>query len=211
MSKTKSKGSSKPEPQTLTKVKGGAVTKLSQTPKAKSKELAKKVAAKEELKPKKKVKEPSPESSSSEEEESDESVPASEEDSEKEREASDKSESESESDSESEDEAPISKAKPATDGVAKAAPQEVSDSSSSSSSSDDEEAKPVIKNGVNRAVKKEDSDDSGDDSDESDESEEEKPKKKGPVHAPALKTALGAMADKKVDLHSQYIHSSVLT
>ena len=77
MSKSKSKGSkgvSKPNVDVLTKVKDASVVKPSQAPKAKSKELAKQVASKNQQKPQtKRVKEPTPESSDSESEQSEES------------------------------------------------------------------------------------------------------------------------------------------
>jgi nucleolin len=77
MSKSKSKGSkgAASTQDVLTKVKDAAITKPSQSMKAKSKEIAKQVAGKEEKKNKpKKVKEPTPEPSESEsEDESDES------------------------------------------------------------------------------------------------------------------------------------------
>lgn len=71
MSKSKSKGSKSgamPDTSALSKVKDAAVTKPAQTPKAKSKEIAKQVASKAEKKSKpKKVKEPTPEPESDDE------------------------------------------------------------------------------------------------------------------------------------------------
>lgn len=125
MSKSKpksSKGVAGPANTGLNKVKDASVSKPAQTPKLKSKEIAKKVAAKEGKKSKhKKVKEPTPEPESDSEE-------------------SESSESESESE-------PEAKA-PAKNGVAKgkvsakaAGPQkdEVSDGESESSASSDHE------------------------------------------------------------------------
>ena len=71
MSKSKSKSSkgAVPEMSALNKVKDAAVTKPAQTPKAKSKEIAKQVASKAEKNSKhKKVKEPTPEPESDSEE-----------------------------------------------------------------------------------------------------------------------------------------------
>lgn len=127
-SKTSGKAAEPAKSKILKKVKEGGVTKPAQNAKSKTKEIAKKVAVKEEKsKKEKKVKEPTPEPSSSEEEESSESSssesevevkkpavngkvksvkkPAPKDDS------SDSSESESESKSESssEDEAPAAK------------------------------------------------------------------------------------------------------
>ncbi|KAH2301519.1 hypothetical protein KXV47_002169, partial [Aspergillus fumigatus] len=65
MSKTKSvtkKGADKPVDKALSKVKDAGVTKASQSPKAKSKQIAREVASKENSKRKKK--EPTPSSSS---------------------------------------------------------------------------------------------------------------------------------------------------
>ncbi|KAK2759015.1 hypothetical protein FQN54_003113 [Arachnomyces sp. PD_36] len=122
MSKTKSSKVEKATNKALGKVKDAGVTKPSQSPKAKSKDIARKVAAKEEKSSKKKKKEPTPEPSSSESS-SDEDM------------ESDASSSSSES--ESEDEKPVKKAAKTE---AKAKPAD-SDSDSSSSSEDEEEVK----------------------------------------------------------------------
>lgn len=149
MSKTKSSKVAAPsKAKDLKKVKQGGVTKPAQNDKAKSKEIAKNVAVKEEKKSKKDkkkvVKEPTPESSSSEEEEN-------------------SSESES-----SESEVEVKKA--TTNGKAKPAPKDESSDSESDSSSEDEAPAPkkgaAKTNGVKVPAKKEESSDSESDSDE---------------------------------------------
>ncbi|OAP57131.1 hypothetical protein AYL99_07868 [Fonsecaea erecta] len=195
MSKVKSKSAPAvgPKAGVLSKVKGAAVAKPSQTVKAKSKVIAKEVAAKEQKKDKKNknvpVKEPTPEPESSSEEESEDSA-SSEEESESEdgakpnrangvkiQEEDDSegdSSDESDSDASSEDEAPkvngsAAKAKPAAD---TSESEEEDDEESSEEESDEEEklaAKGTKKGGA--AVKKEE-DESEESSDES-ESEEE--------------------------------------
>ncbi|KAJ9657769.1 nuclear localization sequence binding protein [Neophaeococcomyces mojaviensis] len=131
MSKTKSATkATKPSKDTLTKVKDAGVTKPAQTTKAKSKEVAKQVAAKEEKKEKKSKKskkEPTPEPES-------------------------ESESES-SESESEVEVKKSSANGKTNGVKKtAAKEESSDESESSGSDSDEEEAPAPKKVADKKV-----------------------------------------------------------
>ncbi|RAO72319.1 uncharacterized protein BHQ10_008331 [Talaromyces amestolkiae] len=183
MSKTKSatKGSKadKATDKVLSKVKDAGVTKASQSPKAKSKDIARKVKAKEE-KASRKKKEPTPSSESesdSDEEMKEASSSESESESEEEKETKkpaakttkaaakkdESSDSESESESESEDEKPAPKAK-------KAAAKEESSESESSDSESEEEVKTDKK-----AAAKEDA--SSDESDSS-ESESEAPAKK---------------------------------
>lgn len=124
------------EVKTLSSVKGGAVTKPSQTPKSKSKELAKQVAAKSEKgekKSKKPVKEPTPELSaeSDSDDDSDEVM------------TSASSES---SDEESDEEVntPAVKANGiSNNGTAKAADAETSESSESSDSEAEADAAPL--------------------------------------------------------------------
>lgn len=122
------------EVKALSSVKTGAVTKSSQTPKSKSKELAKQVAAKSQKgdkKSKKVVKEPSPELSSDD-------------DSEDDSDASMTSGSSADSDEESGEDVSVPAAKAngvASNGVAKAVEAETSDSSESSDS--DAEAAPL--------------------------------------------------------------------
>ncbi|KIW77581.1 hypothetical protein Z517_10027 [Fonsecaea pedrosoi CBS 271.37] len=199
MSKVKSKSvpSTGSKPGVLSKVKGAAVSKPSQSVKAKSKEIAKEVAAKEQKKDKKNkkvpVKEPTPEPESSSEEEESEDSASSEEDSETEEDVKtngasgvkvdeDDSEDDSseESDSEassSEDEAPksngaVSKTKPA----AKASESEEEDDDSSEEES--EEEKPAAKGAkIGKTAVEEDDDESEESSDESDSDEEAAPPK----------------------------------
>ncbi|KEF63310.1 nucleolin [Exophiala aquamarina CBS 119918] len=168
MSKTKSKSASKQatsaKADVLTKVKGGAVTKPSQTEKSKSKDLAKKVAVKETKKDTKtkKVKEPTPEPSSEEEEE-------------------DSSTSDEESDSDDE----VDTKPAAVNGKAKAVkPAKESDSEESSSeesaSKDDDDESESDEETVAKPIKavkpavtaKSDSDDESSDDSESDSEEE---------------------------------------
>ncbi|KAJ9643191.1 nuclear localization sequence binding protein [Knufia peltigerae] len=158
----------------LSKVKGAAVTKPAQSDKSKSKEIAKKVAAKEDKRSKKvPVKEPTPESSSDEEEEDSESE-----------------ESASEEESESESEVETKKTKK-TNG-AKVAPKdassdEESSDESASEESDSEDEAPKTNGSAKAAVKAaEDSDDSDESSEEeSDEEEEAAPKTNGTKPAKA--------------------------
>ena len=196
MSKVKSKGSKKSQPDTLTKVRDAAVAKPAQAIKATSQDLAKKVGIKEE-KPKKKAKEPTPEPSSSEEEDdSDVASSAGEED-------SDVEESEvGSSESESENEVPVTKAKPKANGVAKAVAKAESESSSSSSS-DDGGVDFAPKSGAGSkkapvAAAKDESDEEESDEEDTDESESDDgaANKKGPINA--VKSALGAVVGQKV-------------
>ncbi|TDZ25948.1 Nuclear localization sequence-binding protein [Colletotrichum sidae] len=156
MGKTKSttKGSKAADP--ITKVKNAGVAKASESPKAKSKAVAKEVASKEKKDKKKKVVEPESESSESS-------------DSEEESEASDSSDSESEEE------------KPAKKAAAKKA--ESSDSDSSDSESESEKEAPKAK--ANGAAKKEASSDEEEDSDSSDSSDDEKTAKKDEKKAEA--------------------------
>lgn len=171
----KSKGS---DP--LTKVKNAGVSKATESPKAKSKALAKEVAAKgvngKEKKKSKKPVESESESSESESEEEDES--------------SESEDDSDDSDSSSEEEKPKKKvaAKKAAPAAAKKDESD-SDSDSSDADSDDsdsseEEEKPKAKaNGTKAAAAKKDesdsdSDSSEDSSDSDSDEEEEKPKAK---------------------------------
>ncbi|KAF1951848.1 RNA-binding domain-containing protein [Byssothecium circinans] len=166
---SKSKGATKPSKKDSKKavpaVKEGRVTKPAQTPKAKSKEIAKSAAAKVDKKSKKSKKEPTPEPESS----------------------SSESESEADSDSstDSSDEEVDTKTPAKTKGTAKAAPvkaaadssdssdssDEESDSSSSSSEADNAPKPSAAKaNGTAKPVAKDESDSDSSDSDsESDE------------------------------------------
>lgn len=204
MAKTKSaqpdkgiKSSKDAQVKQLSSIKQGAVTKPSQTPKSKSKDIAKQVAVKadkvgkEGKKSKKVKKEPTPEPSSSESEEEEES-------------------SASSPSSESEAEVPAPKAAAKTNGVkingtAKVAPQlesedEDSESSESSDSSDDDVdgAAPaaVAKNTV--AGAKEESESEEDISEDDEEESDEEAEKKGPVDAKALNGKLEEVASKEV-------------
>ncbi|KAF1347024.1 hypothetical protein BDV97DRAFT_231390 [Delphinella strobiligena] len=189
-------------------VKEGRVTKTTDTPKAKSKEVAKKAAKvteKESKKSKKSKKEPTPEpeseSSDSDEEMASGSSDSSDSESEEEAKPAAKTNgaakkvavkkeesSDSESDSSSEEEKP----------AAKAAVKAESDSDDSTDSESDEEEKPAAKAA---AVKKSDSSDDSSDSDsDEEESAEEKPAK---VEEPSKKRkaeteAAPAASNKKV-------------
>ncbi|KAL3461248.1 hypothetical protein BJX64DRAFT_261140 [Aspergillus heterothallicus] len=176
MSKTKSvtkKGSEKPVDKSLSKVKDAGVTKAAQSPKAKSKQIAREVAAKE--KSKRKKKEPTPSSSSESESEAD-------------------SDSDSSSSSESEDE------KPAKKDVKKASAKKEAESSSDSDSSDEEmkdassseseseseeEKKPAksVKAEPKASKKAESSDSESSDSEESDSDNESSEEEKAPKSA----------------------------
>ncbi|KAI1390126.1 RNA-binding domain-containing protein [Hypoxylon trugodes] len=178
----------------LTAVKNAGVTKATDSPKAKSKQLAKDVATKAvskkelEKKSKKSKKVVEPESESESEDDSDSAS----EDSESE-DASDADEDSDDSEaSESEEEKPAAKAKangkvakPVTNGKAKPAKEESSDSDSSDEDSDDSEdsedggadatksAKPAVAAAKKVNAKEEsDSDSSEGDSDDSDDSSE---------------------------------------
>ena len=181
------------EVKALSSVKGGAVTKPSQTPKSKSKELAKQVAAKSDegrKKSKKSKKEPTPEPSSESESDSDKEM---------------SSASSADSDDGSEDEAvPVAKTNGAvSNGVAKNAGGDTSDSSESS----DDEDEPAVAGAPQGAISADSSDDdSADDSeddsgDESDvESGDEVAKPNGATDAQVLKGKLGEVATKDVCL-----------
>ncbi|GAD99250.1 nucleolin protein Nsr1, partial [Paecilomyces variotii No. 5] len=130
MSKTKAtkvaKGADKTE-KALTKVKDAGVTKASQTPKAKGKEIARKLAAKEEKSSRKnKKKAPSPSSSDSESDSDEEMKSAS---------------SSSESESESEDEKPAKKETKKATKPAESSSESESESESEESSSEEEAPK----------------------------------------------------------------------
>ncbi|KAL3453752.1 hypothetical protein BJX65DRAFT_75746 [Aspergillus insuetus] len=171
MSKTKSvtkKGSEKPVDKSLGKVKDAGVTKAAQSPKAKSKQIAREVVAKEE-KSKRKKKEPTPSSSSESE-----------------------SESESSSSSESEDEKPAKKEvkKPAkkqaeSSSESDSSDEEMKDASSSESESEsesEEEKKPAksVKAEPKASKKAESSDSESSDSEESDSDSDSSSEEKAP-------------------------------
>lgn len=193
MSKTKTavKPSKKEKKAEVSSVKAGRVTKPSQTPKAKSKDIAKSVASGvKDKKKSKKAPTPEPESDSSESESDDESSASSEEVVEKKVAAkadSDSSDS-SEEDSDSEEEKPAAKATVAkTNGASKvAAKAESSDSDDSDSdSSASEEEKPATEV---KAAEESDSDsdsDSDSNSSASEDDEEEAPSKKRKAEADA--------------------------
>ncbi|KAL8668843.1 MAG: hypothetical protein Q9168_006540 [Polycauliona sp. 1 TL-2023] len=175
------------EVKTLSSVKGGGVTKPSQTPKSKSKELAKQVAAKSDeghKKSKKSKKEPTPEPSSESESGSDEEM---------------SSASSADSDEESDDDiVPVAKTNGAvSNGVAKNAGGDTSDSSESSDDADEPAVAGAPKGAIPAASSDDDSaddseDDSGDESD--DESDEEVPS--STIGAEVLKGKLGKVATK---------------
>lgn len=172
----------------LSAVKDGRVKKPAQTPKAKSKEIAKSAVASHSVKEKlskkaKKVPTPEPESSSSD--------------------ASDSEDDETSSSSASSDEEVETKTPAKTNGAAKAVSKADSDESSdadSDSSEDDSESEvkvtPAKANGVSKTAAKDESESEDGSSDESesseDESEDEKPavKAKGPVDATKLNGTL---------------------
>ncbi|KAJ5210891.1 Nucleotide-binding alpha-beta plait [Penicillium cf. griseofulvum] len=159
MSKTSTKVADKAAKasKALNKVKDAGVTKASQSPAAKSKAVASKVAAKEKASKKNKKKEPTPSSSSESESESDEDM---------------KDASSSSSESESEDEKPAPK-KAEKKVAAKKAESSDSSDSSDSDSSESEEEKPAPKKAEKKVAAKAESSDSSDS--DSSESEEEKP------------------------------------
>ncbi|KAI9760734.1 MAG: hypothetical protein M4579_001472 [Chaenotheca gracillima] len=179
----------------LSAVKDGAVIKSSKTPKVKSAELAKKVAAKSDKKSKKSKgkKEPTPTPSSSEESDSDESM----------------SSASSASESEAEVKKPVNGK---TNGVAKAAKAESgtsdsSESSESSASSDDssddstdDEGKPAASKSAAAKIESSD-DDSGSSSDESsgNESDDEVEKAPAAKGAAAAKPSKAAKKDASSD------------
>ena len=199
MAKTKSDNGAKAgrsskaaEVKAISSVKEGAVTKPSQTPKAKSQEMAKHVAVKadkvnKESRTGEVVKEPTPESSS------DESS------------AEEAATSESSESDGSDEDVPKSaivtngKANGKINGTAKVAAKPASESSDSSSSSDAEQAAKGVPAAEVSDDSDEDEDDDEDDSDESDESNgDAEPKAKGPVDAKALSGALKKVASEDV-------------
>lgn len=226
MAKTKSaqpdkaaKSSKDAQVKPLSSVKQGAVSKPSQTPKIKSKEMAKQVAVKAdkagkgEKKSKKPKREPTPVPSSESESDS--------EDEEEEEEVEDDGASSVSSD-ESEAEVPAPTAATKTNGVkpngvAKAAPQVEQESSDSSASSDeedeeddededDDETKPTApksapaaaaKAAVASANAKEESESEGD-SEEDSSDEESVEEESGTVDAKALNGKLEKVASKEV-------------
>lgn len=184
------------EVKALSSVKGGAVTKPSQTPKSKSKELAKQVAAKSDeghKKSKKSKKEPTPEPSSESESDSDESMGSA---------------SSASSDEESDGGAlPVAKMNgAASNGVAKTAGGDTSDSSESSDEESD--AGPPAVAGAPKGANEGDSseedsadaseDDSGDESDDESDDEVPKPTANGATDAEVLKGKLEKVATKDV-------------
>ncbi|QKX57521.1 uncharacterized protein TRUGW13939_04635 [Talaromyces rugulosus] len=212
MSKTKTTTkASKATDKVLSKVKDAGVAKPSQSPKAKSKEVASKIKAKEE-KASRKKKEPTPSSSSESGSDSDEEMKSgssSDSDSDSEPETKkpakatkaaakepESSESES-SESESEEEAKPKKAEPK-----KAAKKD----ESSESDSDSEDSESEEKEEVKKAAKKEESSDSSDSSDSegsgsSDEEEAPKKRKAEEEAAPSTKKAkTEAAADNSPNL-----------
>ena len=182
------KSSKDTEVKSLSPVKHGAVTKPSQTPKSKSKEMAKQVAVKADKadkKSKKAKKEPTPVSS----DESD----------------SEDVEEDSASSSGSEDELPVPKQGGKVNGNAKAAANDDSDSSESSASSDDEAPKSKSASAAATAGAKDDSDAGSEETSEGtseessdDEDVEGESKANGAVDAKALNGKLAAVAPKEV-------------
>jgi len=201
MGKTKiaDKSSKKDKKSELSSVKDGRVTKPAQTPKAKSKDIAKSVAVsvkdKKDKKKSKKAKTPTPEPESSSESESesdesaseDESSASSSEDEEVEKKTSsaaakaesDSSDSSDDSESDSDEEKPAAKSNGVkSNGVAKAAAEsDSSDSDSSDSESDSDEEKKVETKASDDSDSSDSDSDSESDSSESDE-EDKAPSKK---------------------------------
>ena len=223
MAKTKSVQPHKDaQVKSLSSVKQGAVTKPSQTPKLKSKDIAKDVAlkadklGKEEKKSKKAKKEPSPEpspSASDEEVSSDDSG----------------SSASSASSDESEDEVPSTKAATKTNGLKANGAAEValndqsddedsesSESSESSASSDDDMEEPVPKSAPTTAANdtvagaKDESEGEEDSDEDSSEDDEETPNK-GPVDAKALNGKLEEVASKEVRKRMTKLSTLVIT
>jgi len=185
------KSSKDSQVKSLSSVKQGAVTKPSQTPKSKSKEVAKQVAMKADKvdkKSKKAKKEPTPVSSDGSDSENDE----------------DDSAGSVTSDEESEVEAPIPKKATTSNGIktngaakAAAAADEESDSSDSSASSEDEDGKPKSVLKASTGAKKEpESDEDSEDSSEG--SSDEEDAVDGAVDAKALNGKLAAVAPNDV-------------
>ncbi|KAJ5114862.1 Nucleolin protein Nsr1 [Penicillium alfredii] len=207
MSKTKAttKGADKGS-KALNKVKDSGVTKASQSPAAKNKVVARKVAAKEEKAQRKnKKKEPTPSSSESESDsdeemdsssssESEEEKPApkknakdtkkpakkeessSESESDSDEDMKDASSSESESESEEEKPAPKKDAKKPAAKAESSSESESESASESESESESEDEKPAKKE-VKKTAAKDDSSDSSDSDSDSSESEDEAPAK----------------------------------
>ena len=189
------KSSKDSQVKSLSSVKHGAVTKPSQTPKSKSKEVAKQVAAKADKadkKSKKAKKEPTPDPSS-------ESESGSEED----------SASGSSSDEDSDAEVPKPNAAKSngvkTNGAAKAAaPVSDSDSSESSSSSDDEADAPqssaptAVAGAKDESGSDEDSEGSSDGTSEGTSEESSEEEKKLAVNVKSLNSKLEAVASNQV-------------
>lgn len=175
MGKSKSKQNGRDvEAKSITSVKQGAVTKSSQTPKSKSKEVAKQAVKAREASKKSKVKEPSPSiSSASENEESEDDVSENDSD-------SDTSSASSASDEE-EEAAPQLKAPAKTNGVKakiltktnSAKAKETSESSASSESSESSAASDSESDGEAAAKVKSKEPQSEDDSDDSDKKSED--------------------------------------
>ncbi|KAL8868903.1 MAG: hypothetical protein Q9174_004676 [Haloplaca sp. 1 TL-2023] len=177
------------EVKNLSPVKGGAVTKPSQTPKSKSKDMAKQVASKSEKmdkKAKKVVKEPTPEPVSDSDEDSDESMSG--------------DASSGSSDDESNEELAVPGAK--TNGTAKATAVDTSDSSDSSEDDEDNLKSAAVVPGVAAAESDDDSDDGSEDDSEDDsegessEGDDETVKTPGPVDAKDLNGKLEKIASK---------------
>ncbi|KAL8911530.1 MAG: hypothetical protein Q9172_007655 [Xanthocarpia lactea] len=195
MGKSKAAQAGKPakhaEVKALSSVKGAAVTKPSQTPKSKSKELAKQVAVKSDeghKKSKKAKKEPTPEPSSQSESDSDEAM---------------SSASSADSDDESDEEiVPVAKTNGvASNGIAKTAAGETSDSSESSDEGADAGAPAVAgaPKGANEVASSDDDseDDSEDESDDESDDEIPKPAKNGAPKAEVLKGKPGEAISKE--------------
>lgn len=144
-SKSSSKGAVPAASNVLTKVKDAAITKPAQTVKAKSKELAKQVAGKEDKKTKsKKVKEPTPESSDADSEEDDD---------------------------DSEDDSEVELKKPAQKANGKSIPKVAKPVDSDSDESDSSDAEAPTNGHVKASVVKKAAIESSDDDDDSDDSE----------------------------------------
>jgi nucleolin len=231
MAKTKSEKATKAakpskaeQVKAMNSVKGGAITKPSQTPKAKSQEVAKQVAkqvavkVEKASKKSKKVKEPTPVPSSDEDDEDNEDMDSG---------------SGSSDDSDSEKEAkPVSK----TNGVVingkangkangnaiNSTKADLDSSDSSESSDDDEVAAPKATKAAPKATPKaiaakedsgSESEDDGDDSDDSDDNaasdSESEPKVKGPVDAKALNGALKKVASEEVRCHKNLLQVQI--
>ena len=197
----------------LSKVKNAGVTKAAESPKAKSKAIAKEIASKSSKKEKKSKKvesssESSESESESEAESSDDSDSSSEEEKPKKKAAAKKEvakkvESESDSDSDDSDSSSEEEEKPKANGAKKvAAKKEESDSDDSDSSSEEEEKEAAkakaasVSHALTASTEPtranpppQDSDSDSDSSDSSDSDEEEKPAEKA-EEAPKKRKAL---------------------